>query len=239
MSDEEKGLIKSYEQHPALVGSYQELVDENLGDEGLKPSDLPMINIPTGGIKRWEVPSLGEPEMVKTIKGVIIHKQMTRAFWSKGIEEAEDTLPDCMSRNGKTGEVINEEEWSDLGGDCATCPMNEWGSGKNGRGKACTAKMQMYVLKEGTMLPNIISLSPTSIKPARDYLVNLVSYGKPYHTVITKFELETVKNDDGIKYSKAIISYEDDLPPETSKKVNEFRENFITGLKEFTAEDMK
>ncbi|KXB05865.1 hypothetical protein AKJ51_04620 [candidate division MSBL1 archaeon SCGC-AAA382A20] len=233
-----KELVKKYDNHPVLAGDYQEIVKENLGDEGLKVSDLPRIKMPSGGTTAWEVPALGEPEMKKKIKGVIIHRVTSRAFWSKGIGEAEDNLPDCMSPDGKDGAVLNEDEFDNLGGDCSTCPMNQWGSGDDGKGKACTERLNLYIVKDGFILPNIISLSPTSIKPARKYLVELVGYSRPYHTVVTEFELEKAKNDSGIEYAVAKLSYGGDLPKDTIKEIAGFRENFIKSLEEPTAEDM-
>ena len=66
--------------------------------------------------------------------------------------------------DGKTG--IGEP-----GGACATCPMNAYGSARDGgRGKACKNMRDIYLLRSGEYMPLLISLPPTSIKPFKEFL---------------------------------------------------------------------
>jgi hypothetical protein len=48
--------------------------------------------------------------------------------------------------------------------DCASCPMNRWGSAGDARkGKACREKRLLLTLRDGEALPVVIVAPPTSI----------------------------------------------------------------------------
>ncbi len=56
------------------------------------------------------------------------------------------------------------------GGACAICPLNAWGSGDNGRGKACKNMRHLFLLRDGAFMPLQIILPPTSIRPFNDFV---------------------------------------------------------------------
>ena len=90
----------------------------------------------------------------KTLTGTIMYHHKARGYW----EVEGQQLPTCSSMDGLTGLDENGEQHS-----CATCPFNAWGSGKDGRGKACKEMRWIYVLQEGEIIPSRISLPPTSL----------------------------------------------------------------------------
>ena len=90
----------------------------------------------------------------KTLTGVIVYHHKARGYW----EVEGQQLPTCSSMDGITGTDENGEQRA-----CATCPFNAWGSGKDGRGKACKEMRWIYVLQEGEIIPSRISLPPTSL----------------------------------------------------------------------------
>lgn len=236
---EDKAIVEKFNESPAIESDKDlgRLIEENLGDEGINPSDLPRIKIPAGGTTSFEVPTLGGEEMQKEINGIILHKQTVRAFWSKDLDEAGESSPDCMSKDGKIGEVLNKEEFSHLGGLCSECPKNEWGSGK-GKAKACTKKWQLYILRQDEMLPTILSLPPTSIKAVREYLLFIAGKGFNKFEVITNFELEKAKSGDGITYSKVKVGAVDPLDADFRDKIKTYRDDFVNSLQEIQAEDV-
>lgn len=90
----------------------------------------------------------------KTLTGTIMYHHKARGYW----EVEGQQLPTCSSMDGATGTNENGEQQT-----CATCPFNAWGSGKDGRGKACKEMRWIYVLQEGEIIPSRISLPPTSL----------------------------------------------------------------------------
>ena len=93
----------------------------------------------------------------KSLAGVIMYHHKARSYYET--EEGGDRVPDCGSFDGITG--IKKETGEEVG--CATCPLNAWGSGKDGRGKACKEKRWIYFLQEDEVIPSIITLPPTSL----------------------------------------------------------------------------
>lgn len=90
----------------------------------------------------------------KNLTGTIMFHHKARGYW----EQEGQQLPTCSSMDGRTGADENGEQHA-----CAACPFNAWGSGKDGRGKACKEMRWIYVLQEGEIIPSRISLPPTSL----------------------------------------------------------------------------
>jgi len=90
----------------------------------------------------------------KTIEGIIVFHHKARGYW----EVEGQQVPTCSSMDGRTGTDENGNTVA-----CAGCPHNAWGTGKDGRGKACKEMRWIYVLQDGEIIPSRISLPPTSL----------------------------------------------------------------------------
>ena len=134
---------------PAMVEgdfSSEEIAEDA---DGLQMMSFQRVKIPAGGQLQFEIPTEDpdNPDYARTLEGVILYNHAA-----------------CSSVDGKTG--IGEP-----GGACATCPMNEYGSARDGgRGKACKNMRDIYLLRSGEYMPLLISLPPTSIKPFKEFL---------------------------------------------------------------------
>lgn len=151
---------------PAMVeGDFSS--DEIAEDaDGLQMMSFQRVKIPAGGQLQFEIPTEDpdNPDYTRTLEGVILYNHSAYTLWPEGSEYDEDTKPLCSSVDGKTG--IGEP-----GGACATCPMNAYGSARDGgRGKACKNMRDIYLLRSGEYMPLLISLPPTSIKPFKEFL---------------------------------------------------------------------
>lgn len=181
----------------------RELVRDNLGNQGIDPlRDLEHVKIPTGGMTVWMVPTLQGEEAVKELEGVIIHHQLARGYWPGDFSGGQP--PQCSSDNAETGV-------GDPGGNCLTCPFAEWGSKGDGRkGQACKSIMRLFVVQPNSLLPMVIALPPTSIKPARKYLLTLLNNKLAANRVLTKFTLvkESAAIGGGnIDYARVVLTY--------------------------------
>lgn len=180
-----------------------EVVTTNIGAGGMSVMDLDQVGIPAGGGSAWEVPDLDGTETIKELEGVIVAWKSPRTFYRKSIEETGGgEAPDCWSDDGESGVgEFGPGSEGNPSGKCADCPMNQWGSDLGGgRGKACREHRQLFVLRPGSVLPIVVNLPPTSIKPLRQYMLRLASKGVHYYSVTTKLTLES-KSDGGRKWS--------------------------------------
>ena len=106
---------------------------------------------------------------------------------------------------------------------CNSCPMNEWGTAEDERGKACKNMHRLYIIREGEMLPLLLTLPPTSLKNLSDYIaLRIVSKGMRSYGVVTKVSLKKAQNAGGINYSQAVFSLAGKLSPEQTKAMAEY-----------------
>lgn len=198
----------------AGIGGLQESLKENIGDEGLTPFDLDRIRIPAGGSNAWSIPGIGEDEVVTSFTGVIIFHKMGRVYWEAAFGEGGgSTPPNCSSDESQVG-------IGTPGGNCLKCPLAEFGSAKSGnkKGQACKQIKMFFVMRPKGLLPVCVSLPPTSLRPAKKYMLRLASFSWPYYAILTKFELEQTANSEGIKYSKVKLSIAKDLSPQQAEQ---------------------
>lgn len=198
----------------------KEVLQENLGGEAISAFELDRVKVPSGGGTTWEVPTLEGVEDAKAIEGVVIYFKNQNAYWKEKYD-GQNNPPNCVSNDGMVG-------IGTPGGDCAVCPLNAFGS--EGKGKACKNMRPLFVLREGDVLPLVLTLPPTSLKDARKYFLRLASKGIPYYGVITEITLDKDKNENGITYSKAKLSLKGRLDPDTVKKLKAFQDSLKPAL---------
>lgn len=180
------------------------------------------VKIPSGGGTSFEIVNEnGETNPYKVLNGVVLDYYPINAFWAKEYS-GEKNPPDCSSLDTITG-TGSLEYGIPKGQKCATCPKNQWGSDpKGGRGKACKNIIRVFLLQEGSILPVLLALPPTSTGNWKEYVRRLTTRMKPYYGVVTTVKLEKDKNDGGIEYSKAVFGKAADLSKQEAKALKEF-----------------
>ncbi len=154
------------------------------------------VTIPAAGGTVFEVPGAlpGETDTVKEFTGVILfHHPLFTYYREKYVGGSNP--PDCGSYDGVTGV-------GDPGGSCAHCPLNQFGSGENG-GKACKNKRRIFILREGEIIPLVLTLPTGSMKEFGVYIKRLLGKGRKSCSVVTRFSLKKAVNAGGIAYSQA------------------------------------
>lgn len=135
-----------------LTGELKEAVAEELDGLGTLPFER--AKIPSGGGLAFELPgeTEDEPVMSTDLTGVLIHHHPVNAYWKEEYAGG-NVQPDCSSHDGKQGV---ERETGEIH-DCSKCPHNQFGSGKNGSGKACKNihRLCMYGLWQIEAIRNI------------------------------------------------------------------------------------
>lgn len=197
-----------------------EVFDVNM--EGIA-AHFPKIKFPSGGMIAFEVPGEDGEDVVKELIGVIIDQQSQNSYWADKFN-GENVSPDCFSADGKIGHapVGSRVKWAGLSMECAQCPLNAYGSGADGKGKACKNNRKLYMVREGEILPVEIMIPPSSLKVWNTYVVSLTSKVKPIDGVVTKIKLRKAESSGGIEYSEAIFLRVADLTPDERKNLRAY-----------------
>lgn len=212
-------------------------MDSNLGMAMAEEMDgltisFDKVKIPSGGGVAFEVPGDDpeSPDMVKELIGVIVDHHPINGYWGQKFD-GQNNAPDCSSMDGKVG-IGNP------GGNCKTCPCNQFGSAPDGKGKLCKNMHRVYILRSGEMLPLLLTLPPTSIKTFSDYIAKrIVMKGLRSYGVVTKVTLKKAQNAGGITYSQAQFSVEAVLDKETTEKMRQFSESIKATTRQLSVAD--
>jgi len=184
---------------PALVTQrgLAEMIGEQMGDLGIGTFTLPRIKVPSNGATTWVVPAVDGDTAMKTLECVIVAVKGNEFSWYRD-SQITGNKPDCVSHDGvhgygnrdmnlklKDGEVA--EQSAQL---CAECPWHQWGSErKNHRGRDCGERMLLFLAMPDTMLPMLLSVPATSLKPVRKYGRDMMAFGRIASGVVTRLSL--------------------------------------------------
>ena len=210
---------------PVIQGieNTRELVVANMGTDSMNAFDLDRALNPSGKGTSFTIPGLdGEDESFKELEGIIVHHQSVRAYWAEEYKGGSQP-PDCSSMDAIFGV-------GSPGGKCAECPFAEFGSGPN-NAQACKLVKRIFLLREGELLPTLVTMSPVNYGAAKTYFLRLLSKKQlKFNHVITKISLESARSNSGFDYAKARLSMVEELPADMKAKMNQFSEMLIPFL---------
>lgn len=182
-------------------------------------TDMPRIKIPAGGGTTWELP---DGETTKALDVIIVHRQLTRAFWQDEFSGGAEP-PSCSSQDAVVGV-------GDPGGSCNLCPMAKFGS-DGGKGQRCRLITRLFIAHEAGQFPALLSLPPSAASVCKQYVVQtLVATGLPYWAVRTMITLEKRQSVNGITYSAPKFALGASLSPEELALVEDMRAGLVPAL---------
>lgn len=211
MTEKKNALVPITDTILALKGDTAALaaaVQENLGGEQISVFDLERVKIPAGGGPSFTVITPdGEEDSLKTITGSIILVEKRKAWWkSRGVD---GSPPTCRSTNYTSGMGPWGEGGKPALRNCELCEYNQFETavkddGSLGKGKACKDMRLLFFLREGaeSMLPSLVILPPTSIKPMQRYSLALAAKGIGLTAALTTLTLQKAANSEGTPYSE-------------------------------------
>lgn len=165
------------------------------------------IKIPSAGSTMFEIPGEdGDADSVKEFSAVILYHHPLFCYY-KTKYTGGNNPPDCGSFDGITGV-------GDPGGDCRKCPLNQYETAEEGKGKACKNRRRIYVLREGEVFPLLLSLPTGSLKEFTNFLKRLLSKGKKSNAYVVRFSLKKATSSGGVLYSQAQFSVDRPLSEE-------------------------
>lgn len=180
----ETAVLAKIEAHPEIVERVKEAL-ESL--ESFENVQLPMIRFKEGFTM-----SEGE-EDIESFEGVIIYTKEMNAYYKDRFKPGEKKRPDCLAPDGKTP-ISVDPKVPPQAKSCAVCRLNQFGSAKEGDGKACKNVRPVYVLvrnEEGqyAVIPKMLRVPPTSLVLVKSYIMNLAADFGAYYAVRTKFSV--------------------------------------------------
>lgn len=134
---------------------------------------------------------LPDGDTAKNLTGILIFHHKARGYW----ETEGQKIPTCSSMDGATGTNENGETQV-----CKNCSFNEFGTGKDGHGKACKEMRWIYLLQEGEIIPSRISLPPSSLGKFDSFISALAQKRIAPIQKVIKLSLETGESR-GFEYS--------------------------------------
>jgi len=197
-------------------------VDDMFGGSGTfqLPIDAPLPQIK---ILR-ETPMFETPEgdTVKEITGHIIYWHHANQYYSTEYGEGEQEPPACASSDGLQPDGGEEPQT----GPCRSCSLNQYGSAKDGRGKACQNTIRLYILQDGDVIPCVVKASPSSLSKKESLLKWLTNapnvaakagVGTKYQPIKVSFKLHKKDFDSGFSASVLDLATVRVLTPETEE----------------------
>jgi len=160
---------------PAASGTSLALVDDELAKEVASLKNA--ISQPSGN--RIKVESSGDfvlPDgmnLGNEIQVVVIDFVSRNTFYSAPYNSQNPAPPDCYAIGKDLGALAPEQDSPAIQADkCATCPLNQFGSGNNGKSKACKNTRELAVRIVDSENPEYdpsapiytLSLPPTAIR---------------------------------------------------------------------------
>ena len=190
-----KQIVKQENQEVAIASDDLQKLFPLAGNvEGIEVRP-PKISI----ISQAQLFRMPDDSKVPSITGIVVYSHRCNGYWEKDMAEGgAGNPPDCASLDGLT--PYTDKPMSKT---CVECQFNQFGS-DGGRGKACKNMQRIYILVNDSIIPFLVTLSPTSLRSWSDYMVVLTSMTKKaYQQVITQITLKETKNKDNISYSQA------------------------------------
>lgn len=206
-------------------------IETVMGDLGdiLSRGIFGVVTIAGGGAGVFKVLEPGADEAtngVQAIEGVIVASHPVNVRWGHeyGTRQPGER-PACRSMDGVTGTLLDTGEVF----SCANCRFNRFGA--DGQRKACGNKRQLYIMREGDLLPMLFSLPPSSLTAFDRYRVQAsLTLRTPMSALITRITLKNKTSANGSEYSGPVFTAVGRLPAEDGKRMEAFARQIMDAM---------
>jgi len=207
-------------------------VRENLEATGetLNASDLVRVPTPPAGGTTWVISSPSGDENAKALTGVLCFYSKCGVLWPSH-DPVPGSMPVLRTWDCEVAEQVGPipADMLDVLEACRTgertfdwnhCGYNQWGSGKNGIGKRCREQRLLFILRQGALLPLLVTVQPGSLKNVVKFVKSLGLQSQvPYYRAVVELTLEKVANKGGQPYSRIVPRLVGVLSAEDGEKV--------------------
>lgn len=168
--------------------------------------------------------TFGGENLGRELVGVIVDFAYLRTWFATRFDADKPGIPQCWALSEDGEDMAPPDDVEDAQSTaCEGCAMNEWGSGKGGKGdrgpKACGDRRRLGFLHEDDIksaddveeaIAAMIEISPTSTGPWSAYLKELKNkHKRPVYSVLTKLSF-----DPEVSYPKVVFTFEEKLEDE-------------------------
>lgn len=223
-----------------------EVMRENMDGQSIGFFDLPVVKTPPGGAPFFTLDTVSGPKPLDTITGVLAFTTLHGVLWpsndsaggskpvlvTRDMKTARMASPELATRDPSTGritaitgapsamvQVLSESEnlttntW-----DWMTLPYTQFGSGRDGMGKAAKEGRLAFVCTADSALPICLRMAPSSLKAMKSILLKLEL---PYYHYIWQFSLQIQESKRATKekYSAIVPKIVGTLSPEDAAVV--------------------
>lgn len=173
------GALPAMAEAPAELLERVKEVRDNM--ESIENFRLPRCKMTPEGFELIE----GEPA-IKELTGVILHSKKSNIFYENVYDASNVTPPDCFSLDGETPDASVKNPQSK---HCKGCPKAQFGTNARKSGKACRNMKPLYLLlSDEAIMPRQLLVTPSSLRAANQYLMDLTERGLSYRKVRTRVE---------------------------------------------------
>jgi len=125
--------------------------------------------------------------------------QYSKVYYVKGYTDGSKDKPTCYSNDGQAPAADAADKQSKK---CSVCPHNEWNTGPNGKGKACSDSLRLAVSAATDLNdPMLLRVPPASLKAITEYASMLARKGAPMEGVITKIKFDPAEATPKLQFS--------------------------------------
>lgn len=160
-----------------------------------------------GGILKWQDAPLPDNQMAVIILDGIFENQFYEGDYDPNIPQSPSCYAFAREEKKLEPHKLVIEAKTQQHDECASCPMNEWGSADKGRGKACRNTRRLGLLPAGTFKNNrfeafddlehfkstpvgFMKLPVTSVKGYANFVKQVAgSLKRPPYGIVTKVKV--------------------------------------------------
>ena len=153
--------------------------------------------------------TLGEEKLGNILNVVILADVFDHSYYDRPYDPDTISPPACFAINSVNSSLVPHLTSPVIqASSCDECPMNEFGSSNNGKGKACRNGRRLLVAAVTNSVPDlvnlaIINLAPTSLKGYAKYAKSLATVKKlPIWSVVT-----TLSFDDDATWPQIVTNF--------------------------------
>jgi hypothetical protein len=205
---------------PRLKALMNEVRDNLASLEGFR---LPRIKMTSDGAEIIE----GE-KPADAIEGILLHTKKTNVYYEKPFNPSTIEPPTCFSTDGERPDSSIATPQNPT---CKGCKQAEFGTNQMKSGKACRNLKPLYLLlSDEAIMPRQLTITPTALKAANKYLLDLTERGLSYRKVRTRIEF--YKENARDTYVRAKFRMLEKLTPEMQADAESLRNFWLPVMNE-------